>query len=306
MIYAIYHNHCLDGIASAFAFSVWYDEQARKARLDGLLRMPQVKYLPGVYGEPFPVNVNKLTADDVIYLLDFSAKADVINELTKIVSRVTIIDHHVGVFMEMTELVKENSKVEYIYSDKDAGCTLTWKTLMPKKAVPTSLKLIADRDLWLFKHKNTKPFCEGLYANELSIGLIANATYQDHVFDKLIEEGKAIIAYKENLHQALAKNENWVILSLFDGIGKRNIVGINAPMQFASELAQTYLENQTVGALNDPEVVCIFQVLQDKVKLSFRSNTGHALAYAKELGGGGHANAAGALVFTDVLFKAMQ
>jgi oligoribonuclease NrnB/cAMP/cGMP phosphodiesterase (DHH superfamily) len=292
MIYAIYHGKCLDGIAAAFAFSVWYDEQARKSREGSLLRMPPVKYFEGTYGEPFPVPLNKLTADDVIYLLDFSAKADVINELTKVVSSVTIIDHHIGVYQEITELAETNDKVTYHYSDKDAGCTLTWKTLMPKKAVPASLRMIADRDLWQFKHRNTKAFCEGLYAQKLSIGLIANATFQDVVAEKLIEDGKAIIAYKENIHQSLIKQENWVLMK----IGEKTLVGINVPMQLASEVGNCFLESVANDPLSNHDVVCLFQYMTGKVKLSFRSNVGTALELGKELGGGGHANAAGAII----------
>jgi oligoribonuclease NrnB/cAMP/cGMP phosphodiesterase (DHH superfamily) len=129
MIKVIYHGgNCNDGFGS---YMVAADALA-PASVEGRGM---------VYNDPVPWDW--LTAEDDVYILDFSFKRDdLLNIKTKVKSLI-VLDHH--------ETAKQNLEgLDFCKFDMlKSGVGLTWEHFNPTaKDMPWMLKYIQDRDLW--------------------------------------------------------------------------------------------------------------------------------------------------------------
>ena len=133
---------CMDGFAAS-----WVVDKA----LDG-----NVVMYDGIYGQDPP----DLT-DQLIYMVDFSYKPDVILELAKN-NRIVVIDHHKTARAALSDLNDPN--VDVHFDMEHSGAVLAWKYFFPGEPIPRLIKHVEDRDLWKFEMYGTREINSALFS----------------------------------------------------------------------------------------------------------------------------------------------
>ncbi len=274
----IYHGHCDDGFAAAWA--------ARKAFVPGFF-----EFYPGVYQQQPP----DVTGRHVL-LVDFSYKRPVLLEMAAKARTIVILDHHktaaedLSGFREPAPFVEWRNGDTPLIESSDApiaalfdmgrsGAGLTWDFFAKGKPRPDFIDYIEDRDLWRKALPGGDEFTIALrsYPQDFEVwdGLVragANA---------LIAEGKSIQRYYRLRVEELKRSayEAWI-----DGY---HCWIANAPYFAASEVAGELAEKTGFGA-------CYFEVEKDRFQYSLRARGDFDVSeVAKKFGGGGHKGAAG-------------
>lgn len=268
-VYVLYHGGgCMDGQGARYAAWVKYGTNAN--------------YIPVNYGEGFNVNLINPENSEV-YILDFSYSREILDDLYTKVKKLVVLDHH-----KTSEEVLRDTPYSKFDMNK-SGAVLAWEYFHPNKDVPKLLKHIQDRDLWKFELSGTK---EIMSAFKLKCSDIDNWTdvIRDETVNslqQLYNEGKIVQLVIEDQVQRTAKKAKYHKLN--NGL---TFSLVNAT-ENASELGSYICLNTDVDFS-----VSYFITEEGKVVLSFRSTDDKedVGAIAKLLGGGGHRNAAGAIV----------
>lgn len=283
----IYHNNCADGFGAAWA-------AYKKFGADG------AEYLPMNYNDPrvelndehlnFPTNL----AGRDVYILDFSFKPEVIDTMLKVTNYVTWIDHHLTAFKDFnfdpTQRIEHSDPElnwDVILDPNKSGCVLAWEHFHPNTEAPSLLEYIQDRDLWLWKYKNTKALATGLRSKPFTFDWFDQAN--DNV-GNVINKGEAM---NELFDQQLADITKKHIPTL---IGDQLGHSVNCTPQFASEAGNILAKASGTFGMT--------WVINNKgmANVSLRSVGDYDVsAIAKTFGGGGHRNAAGFEVAFDRL-----
>jgi oligoribonuclease NrnB/cAMP/cGMP phosphodiesterase (DHH superfamily) len=268
-----YHSNCLDGAGSAWAFSYL---QASKYE--------DVVYVSSYYGMAVD---NNIIADKDVYVLDFSFPANTITDMCKVACTVTVIDHHETAYNNLNGLTLEN--FTFIYELTHSGAILTWASLRTDdNATPYFLRLIEDRDLWIFDYPDTKAFCRALYNRISEWSKFEELLYIDAV-KAVVEEGLMLL--KEDTDTIGHIIATTMEVSTFQGF---KCVKINCPPKFTSEACHYLLD--TASSMMDTHLAVAFYIRGDTVNISLRSTKEgdiNCADIAAKLGGGGHRNAAG-------------
>ena len=129
----IYHGNCADGFGAAWVFKRYADRE--------------FDFHPGIYQDAPP----DVTGRDV-YLVDFSYKRAVVEEMAKVATRVVLIDHHKTAIEDLAPLI-ESKQIEALTDLNHSGAVLAWMWFHGNGTsnMPQLLRHIEDRDLWLFK-----------------------------------------------------------------------------------------------------------------------------------------------------------
>lgn len=270
-VYVLYHGGgCMDGLGARYAAWCKFGDNAN--------------YIPVNYKEPLPEQLQLTTYKDYeVYILDFSYSRVTLDELNVKIKKLVVLDHHIT-------SEKELDGAPYANFDMDkSGAVLAWEYFHPNKDVPKLLKHIQDRDLWKFELSGTK---EIMSAFKLKCSDIDNWTdvIRDETVNslqQLYNEGKIVQLVIEDQVQRTAKKAKYHKLN--NGL---TFSLVNAT-ENVSELGNYICQNTNVDFS-----VSYFITDEGKVVLSFRSTDEKedVGAIAKRLGGGGHRNAAGAIV----------
>lgn len=288
--FCIYHGHCDDGFAAAWA--------VRAALGD------QVEFFPGVYQKDPPD-----VSDRDVIMVDFSYKRPVIDEITRKAKSLLILDHHKtaaedlegmqapfgngwdrhqrNVYQDTCEGIGGTPYALFDMSRSGAG--LAWDFFHDGRARPEFIDYVEDRDLWRKLLPGGDEFTIALrsYSQDFDIW--------DHLVkagpQSLITEGRSIQRYyrlrveelKRSAYKAQIVWDDW-------GVPMPSYVAVaNAPYFAASEVAGELCDMPGVdfGA-------CYFEARPGEWQYSLRSRgTFDVSAVAKSFGGGGHPGAAG-------------
>jgi oligoribonuclease NrnB/cAMP/cGMP phosphodiesterase (DHH superfamily) len=155
----IYHGNCADGFGAAWVFKRWADRE--------------FDFHAGVYQNDPP----DVTGRDV-YLVDFSYKRAVVEQMRERCNRLVLIDHHKTAIDDLAPLI-ESKAIESLVSLDHSGAVLAWKWFHGHLdgEMPALLRHIEDRDLWRFALHRTRE----IQANVFSY------PYDFDVWDKLME-----------------------------------------------------------------------------------------------------------------------
>lgn len=259
----IYHGNCADGFGAAWVFKNYADRE--------------FDFHPGIYQDAPP----DVEGRDV-YLVDFSYKRDVVEQMLKVADRVVLIDHHKSAIEDLAPL---GDRIETLTSLDHSGATLAWQWFMGNpndEAMPALLRHIEDRDLWRFKLPGTRE----IQANVFSY------PYDFAVWDKLMAtpledlkaEGRAI------------ERKHFKDIAELIAVCRREMVigGILVPI---ASLPYTLTSDAGIAmASTHPSKigVCYWDTKAGRV-FSLRSTEDgpDVSEIAKAYGGGGHAHAAG-------------
>lgn len=252
-VLVIYHKNCLDGFGSAFAAWLHFGDSA--------------EYLPMSYDDA-PPNVE---GKDV-YIVDFSFKRPILDEMLKKAKFVKVIDHHKTAYEDLKDFPLA------LFDMERSGAVLTYQYFHSTE-VPKLLLHIQDRDLWQFKLDGTKEITTALYETvpfEFEV-------WQKLDCDELLKIGTVLRTIHEKEVSNLAKRAH--LISFNEVVG----LAVNTNAKYSSELGNLLAqESETFGATYS------FNGKRELWEFQLRSIGDFDVSViAKQYGGGGHKNAAG-------------
>lgn len=275
----IYHGNCADGFSAAWCFWRKYGTGA--------------DYVAGVYQQDPP----DVSGRDV-YLVDFSYKAAVVQDMLAHANSVTLIDHHKTAIEDLRQLKeREVATNGYGMGDKfgwfcdlnRSGATLAWDYLFPSEPRPLLLGHIEDRDLWRFKLPNTREIQANVFSYEYSFEL----------WDKLMSADQAELM-KMTVAGAAIERKHHKDISELVGVCKRRMVIAGCDVPVASLPYTLASDAGHLMAQGEPFAACYWDTKDGRV-FSLRSTDGgmDVSEIAKQYGGGGHVRASGFKVALD-------
>ena len=264
----IYHGNCLDGFAAAWA--------VRYALGDN------VEFYKGIHQQS-PPEVKGLD----VFLVDFSYKKAVLENMLKTAASITILDHHLSAETDLSELLA-TGKIKGLFDMNKSGAMLAWCWFNPDQPPPELIKHIQDRDLWLFKLTGSREITAAL----------SSYPFDFRVWDKLMASGKKELERLKKdgiaIERKLQKDIKELIAS---GVRRMIIAGYDVPVLNASS---AYVSDAGHIMSVDEAFAACYWDHADGRSFSLRSaEDGIDVAeVAKIYGGGGHKKAAGFTVAT--------
>ena len=259
--YVLYHDHCPDGFGAAWVF-----HQALGCEECG----EPVTYIPQSYGEALP----PMKPGSQLFILDFSYPRETVLELQRTHERVTLLDHH-------KTAADELQGVPSCRIDQDhSGAYLAWEYLNATQEPPELIFYIQDRDLWEWKLPDSREVSEAIASYPKSF-----KTWDEFNVSQLAQEGAGILRHMrvqvEKLAQMTTRGTvaNWP-----------NIPTVNTPLNI-SETCEELLKKHP----DAPFAATYFEsnaVRRWSLRSRNEENT-DVSEIAREMGGGGHRNAAG-------------
>ena len=310
-ILVISHGDCNDGTGAAWAINERYDGSIP---LENFFLLKHGKLEEQLTKMGF---FEKLPTCRTLYVLDYSLPIAFLQRLLKEDIKIIEIDHHktfwerAGTSLateEYLEEFKQTGKYEYYFHNGMSGAVLTWlyahrldeedfQTILEKegeelyeyldKEVPDCLLLIQDRDIWLWRHNESKAYCEAFFLyNRQPSKLIADMDLDKHT-ERFITEGESLLWQKDIQLADLMKQARDVAIEV-DG---KQVKGkfVSCSKFFTSELGNLLIRSEE-------DVKFAIMVDFDKTfwKCGVRSTPDFdSTIIAKQFGGGGHAQACG-------------
>lgn len=253
----IYHGNCADGFTSA-----WVIHQALLGECD---------FHAGVYQQEPPDVLNR-----DVFLVDFSYKRPVIEEMRKRANSILILDHHKTAEADLRDL----HGVEVVFDMNRSGARITWDHCFPGKPPPQTLLHVEDRDLWRFALPGTREIQANIFSYPYEFDVWTRLMSEDP--QKLIDEGKAIERkHFKDIHELLGVTTRRMV------IGGHNVPIANLPYIHVSDAAHELAKGEAFAG-------CYWDTPKGRV-FGLRSNDAglDVSEIAKQYGGGGHRNAAG-------------
>lgn len=291
----IYHGKCADGFSAAWCFH--HVEQYWETNFD---------FHAGIYNDP-PLDVS----DRVVYLVDFSYKSAVVEEMAKSAKQIILIDHHKTAIDDLAPLIE--SKVIQAYTDLErSGAMLAWDYLFNSQhgdngdvlethdrgspyyvEPPKLLRYIQDRDLWKFKLANSRDINANVFSFE----------YTFENWDKLMKANEHDLMQMTVAGAAIERKHHKDIKELLDVCKRYMVIGghdvpvASLPYTLTSDAGHAMAESHKEGSVF---AACYWDTATHRV-FSLRS-TDNGLDVSKVAAmynGGGHKNAAGFRVERD-------
>ncbi|MEQ1888063.1 MAG: phosphohydrolase [Alphaproteobacteria bacterium] len=260
----IYHGNCADGFGAAWVFKNYGDRE--------------YDFHAGVYQDAPP----DCTGRDV-YLVDFSYKRNVVEEILRVSTRVVLIDHHKTAIDDLAPLI-ETKQIEALTSLEHSGAVLAyqWFNGTSLEHMPQLLRHIEDRDLWRFNLGGTRE----IQANVFSY------PYDFTAWDRLMEQPVEGLILEG---RAIERKHHKDIRELVDVCRREMIIGgVKVP---AASLPYTLTSDAGhLMAVEHPSKIgaCYWDTPGGRVFSLRSTDDGPDVSeIAKLYGGGGHAHAAG-------------
>ena len=264
----LYHGrHCPDGFAAALAAWLFYAGQAEFVGLDhGDIK--SVTDLPALEGR-------------AVYILDFSFSPEIMRSIEERAAKLVMLDHHKSAADKLTGF---SCRCGIVHFDmKKSGARLAWEFFQPEQAVPDLVRLVEDRDIWVWQYPESAGFLAALDMEPFEFARWREIAAFDAVqLSTYIERGRAMDEKFSKLASGIAEGAQPII---FNGV--RGLM-VNAPGVFHSLIGDILCKQSGTFAL---------MWSADKsglIKLGLRSERGfNCIPLAESMGGGGHAQACG-------------
>ncbi len=240
----------------------------------------KIKFVEIDYKDTFPIE--RISGMEAVYIVDFSLKPEVMNELLKITHNIVWIDHHKTADEYVYD--KELNGLRITKEKAFSGCELTWKYFFNDKEMPWAVKYIGDRDKWAWNYETeTAQFCEGLKLHEHRPEDIVwkyLLEIKNNYFHTVISEGNTCLQYKNMICADYTKSYGW------ETIFEEYKCFANGIYMFGSEA----FGNKRMEEYN----ICIsYEWLGDNWIVGLYSLRIDVGEIAKKYGGGGHKGASG-------------
>ena len=269
----------MDGLASAFIANAALNSEETPVTL-----------IPLQYSKEDELFKNNLTKQDICYFVDFSLKRDKMIQLSELVERIIVIDHHKTAQAELVDLP---DNVEVNFDMNECGATLTYEYFYgPPIPMNPIFKYIKDRDLWKWGLPDSREI------NEALAFLIKPNDVESFMTHAFID-----INSLRELGSTLLKKKNQQVQSKLTKVTDLSLCNMDFKVINVTENISE-LGNEICIEYNKPALM--YFITQDmKVICSLRStdNLPDVSTVATTFGGGGHRNACG---FTVDLSTFMQ
>jgi hypothetical protein len=238
----VYHYPCIDGLASAWCFSYYFetiyknnntnDDNNNTNNIIYIGNQPGCKNLTEQLNEEYmkeDIKNSKVT----LYFVDI---CPIKEELSKLVDtfkdfKFVILDHHktnealVKEYQStLSQSIKKNMTV--IFNMNLSGCQITWDYLMNGKKRPLFLDYIADRDLWKWELKNSKLINAVIHNHYYSFDgfnkLNKIDIYKDETFLNYLETETIINNYKVKKYKKQANYAKKTYIIIPDSKGNKH------------------------------------------------------------------------------------
>ena len=276
----IYHADCADGLT---AVAIAVQPQQETGNL----------YTTAPMAYHHKIDVQSLAGKRVCFL-DFSVGKEKMLEILEVAKHVTVIDHHVSIHKELSEIKHDN--FEYIYDVNKSGAGLAWDFFIGTD-YPYFVQLVQDRDIWTKKFKDADALSLALRVEEfyfedmvcIIADILAYTKHHPRGVDgetcRLIDKGNSYLEYQKYLVKQIASNA--IKTTLDDG---QEVMKVNCPAGLISDVGNYLSEKNECG------VALLYVDTGDLRIYSLRVAADcnyDASAYAKSKGGGGHRRACG-------------
>ena len=278
MAYILYHGDCYDGFGAAWAIRKGL---ARDTAF--LTEERQDVYIPCFYGQPMP----EIPDGQQVILADFCYPKAELEALAERSYFVTVIDHHKTAKDDLESLQPCPPNLEVIFDMEKSGAVLAWEEFMDF-GVPLFLKYIEDRDLWrkaLEYHEEVTAWIQSYPRTFDTYDMLNSLLGTEFDLDWIEGEGSAILRYKTQKVAEIAKHVRLQSLGGYD-----KIPVVNCPYNFSSDTVHALLQQYP-----DAPFAAYWFVRGDGVtQWGLRSRKDFDCSVvAKKFGGGGHPQAAG-------------
>ena len=266
----IYHGNCADGFSAAWCFWKKYGEQA--------------DYIAGVYQQAPP----DVSGRDV-YLVDFSYKRAVVENMLQTANSVTLIDHHKTAIEDLRPLFRQDSWtgeppcLNWYVDLERSGATLAWDYLFPGDERPLLLGHIEDRDLWRFKLPGTREIQAFVFSHD----------YTFEMWDRLMNSDQIELLKMTAAGAAIERKHHKDISELVKVCKRRMVLGgydvpvASLPYTMSSDAGHLMAQGEAFAA-------CYWDTEDGRVFSLRSTDTGSDVSeVAKGYGGGGHVRASG-------------
>ena len=236
------------------------------------------------YGDEFPWE--QITPGERIFMVDFSLQPFKHMEALAQHTGLIWIDHH-------KTAIEEDEKAYTIIKGKreisKAACELTWEYLFKDKPIPRAVYLLGRYDVWGHEDPDTLPFQMGMRMENWNPTKKETIKKWERLFNNSWEvenklvEGRIIVEYQTQQNKKYA--EACAFPLNFKGL---RFIAANALLT-NSKLFDSVWDGEKHDAM------LVFGWVKNKWKVSmYTSKPGIDVGQvAKEMGGGGHAGAAG-------------
>jgi oligoribonuclease NrnB/cAMP/cGMP phosphodiesterase (DHH superfamily) len=224
---------------------------------------------------------------EIIYLLDFTYPAPVLESWADAGADVRVIDHHKSA---MNDLAGLSSRIFKEFDMDRSGAMMAWQYFHPKLPVPELIRYVQDRDVWT----KQLPFCD-----RVSLGLSEIMHGRD--VEGALEECDRLMNIVDPLGEIMVAGEvaeaeiAEAIAQAVAGQTTRIITGIVVPF-FRCDTARQRQAYSDIGhALLESNPAAPFACVEIGAGWALRSRDDRmdASLRAKMVGGGGHRNASG-------------
>jgi oligoribonuclease NrnB/cAMP/cGMP phosphodiesterase (DHH superfamily) len=271
-----YHANCADGFTAAWAAQ---------------LQHPEFE-LRGVRHGEAPLTADEVR-DRVVYYVDFCPKRAHLLAQAQAANSIHVLDHHKSAQEDLDGIIEENRAlggcpIFVTFDMARSGAMLSWEYFNPTILPAALVHYVQDRDLWTKALPNNDEYMAYVFSLEQSI---AN-------WDEVAKLAVADVCNRGRVLQRQHSKfcDDFIRTGKFFAQICGNLVPIvNCPYAFASEVGHRLLAIEPTAAFSatyrdevDKEgnlVRCVsLRSDDDRIDVS---------AIAKQLGGGGHRNAAG-------------
>ena len=277
--HCIYHGGCPDGFTAAWLVR---DDAGREP----------CSFIPASYTDVPPFW--RIQPEDNVIIVDYSYPRELMVELAGKCNQLVILDHHKTAEADLVGIENEADNITCIFDMNRSGAGLAWSYFGGQDVSKVLVGYIEDRDLWNWELPRSKEVSAYIGSLEqtwttwtsLNIDLVSGPGHP--TFEVAVGKGGAILRAADKIIASLVKNYRHLVINIEHG----PVHMAPSPYAYGSEVA---------GLLAVPGSYGVYYVDKtDGRKYGLRSlkddpeiEGGYDVSVvAKELGGGGHRNAA--------------
>ncbi|NCP82768.1 MAG: phosphoesterase, partial [Rhodoferax sp.] len=210
----LYHGRkCPDGFASALAAWLYYGGKAEFVALDhGDVK--SVDDLPKLEGR-------------AVYILDFSFADHILRAIEERAAKLVMLDHHLSAAEKLTGFKCRCGVVHF--DMKKSGAHLAWEFFHPNKPLPDLVRLVEDRDIWVWQYPESAGFLAALDMEPFEFERWqAIANFDAAQLAAYVDRGRAMDEKFSDLAATIAEQAQPVVFNGIQGLM------VNAPGAFHS------------------------------------------------------------------------
>jgi oligoribonuclease NrnB/cAMP/cGMP phosphodiesterase (DHH superfamily) len=296
--YVLYHRECGDGLAAAWVAWRNLGATATYHAVDYQTELPSIE------------------DGAIVYMLDFSAPAEVMTDLAKRCTYFCLLDHHEGMMDDVNTMlcdvsafyraVEDTPPVTVKFDIRESGATIAWKHWEGDEPAPAFINYVKDRDLWDFNLPQSRSVSYGTYKTVRGLTfeeqMAMLSTWAEWSQDYFVEIMTARGAWDEQ--QMLKRVETalqFVEHAIIGGYRVPIAYGDRNISEIAEALYRLYPKEPFVAVAQklkgSDEGFFKWHLRSDKHNL----DSVNVFVIAQQYGGNGHYNAAGFKVKADTI-----